>query len=1007
MQFGFEPKPKNTPKPPRRGLVKGAARNRESRRNRASSMSLTGNLDPRLASSARHAVIDEHFAELDPPPSSVSKEEDMTDEEAQDWWTDQGIDQSREGRRRKTAVEQHRIPNGTEIEMWDSGGDVVGIVCDQSGNDVIVSFGQGNILCIPRDQIENRKFKPGFRDMARRVALNIYGPNAKLMGYLVSDGMVCCNCYPGSGERSLSEIYWTPADTPNTNHDSENVPCKICGIPLGQTVSATASRKTASAITPGYYLVGHSGNPIEGPFASLVLAEARQPDVKAAAIEYHSGVEDPQWESMKAQPFPYGLNTVNGSRKTSSSEEYSPSAPAEFVADFDKLADALSPYVVNYDDFEGIGPNAPQQLVDAYQALVQRGYANGYFASRKTAVMPSAFCRLCDAFIRQDLDGQGRLVWKDEGDGQSCGEPEFSDLHEPDFSVRASRRAIASGKAESPSSRQQYRASDGCYAYTDSPKLCPHNLMFRTYDGEYWPGADRPFMGSRKRADAEKGNGSSWCNNCNGVTSTYFNTFDDGIPVPMCVSCMNHKTASRKTADKPFVPMSSNVVCKACGASAGPYSSLSKTYGDNCCPNCGADSAAMGLEDVTWAQDGIFGARRKTAELTSCECLECGWIGTVSQLDDLESYAWGIEMLCPNCSSSEIEYDADFVSKASRRTASRRVVAWVETAPGEEWTLQNLQGETGTVQYLTYRDSYEWYIWDSNNDLIEGGTADDRQSAMDEVARRISGSSAVASRKTAEFEYYDHCPKCDTAYPAGYRTPSHCPGCATKVFHQLHDRPSRKTAIAGGVCPCEVTACGQWECPECGHHAAEHYGETWVGGGGCYHGMRQNFDEDGVWQSATVASRKTSARIFEETYRGVDIFKDDTHGDLFFSIGWPGESFGNLPDIDLAHEIIDFKIDNEGVVASRRIANDMTDEQDENSEDAKDSAGQAASAVSDLAEVLARRQPLRHFAQELVACEMCGATEATTVILDNDLCIECNGVNDVTWHKSPPIGYFD
>ena len=68
--------------------------------------------------------------------------------------------------------------------------------------------------------------------------------------------------------------------------------------------------------------------------------------------------------------------------------------------------------------------------------------------------------------------------------------------------------------------------------------------------------------------------------------------------------------ASRKTADKPFVYMSSDVICKVCGVNVGPWSSLPKTYGDNCCPNCGAGSMAMGLEDVTWAQDGIFGSRK-------------------------------------------------------------------------------------------------------------------------------------------------------------------------------------------------------------------------------------------------------------------------------------------------------------------------------------------------------------------------------------------------------------
>ena len=53
-------------------------------------------------------------------------------------------------------------------------------------------------------------------------------------------------------------------------------------------------------------------------------------------------------------------------------------------------------------------------------------------------------------------------------------------------------------------------------------------------------------------------------------------------------------------------------------------------------------------------------------------------------------------------------------------------------------------------------------------------------------------------RRTAEFEYYEDCPKCGTAYPAGYSQGGHCPACATKVFDQLHDdiysEASRKTA---------------------------------------------------------------------------------------------------------------------------------------------------------------------------------------------------------------------
>jgi len=86
-------------------------------------------------------------------------------------------------------------------------------------------------------------------------------------------------------------------------------------ISSGRTASRRTARRKIASVTPGYYLVGRASNIIEGPFGSLVQAEARQPEVKAAAIEYKSGIEDPQWDAYKPQPFPYGLNTVNGSRR--------------------------------------------------------------------------------------------------------------------------------------------------------------------------------------------------------------------------------------------------------------------------------------------------------------------------------------------------------------------------------------------------------------------------------------------------------------------------------------------------------------------------------------------------------------------------------------------------------------------------------------------------------------------------------------------------------------------
>ena len=59
------------------------------------------------------------------------------------------------------AVEQHRIPNGTDIEFPNGW---VGIIIDQSGPNVTVTYGDHNgnylgITTVNRDDIEGRKVK--------------------------------------------------------------------------------------------------------------------------------------------------------------------------------------------------------------------------------------------------------------------------------------------------------------------------------------------------------------------------------------------------------------------------------------------------------------------------------------------------------------------------------------------------------------------------------------------------------------------------------------------------------------------------------------------------------------------------------------------------------------------------------------------------------------------------------------------------------------------------------
>lgn len=92
-------------------------------------------------------------------------------------------------------------------------------------------------------------------------------------------------------------------------------------------------------------------------------------------------------------------------RRKTATITYSEAAPEHFIADFDKHAEALKPFVMDFpdDDFQGVSPDAPEALVSSYQGLLQRGYANGYFASkRKTAVR-------YQVLVAIDWDGTGDI----------------------------------------------------------------------------------------------------------------------------------------------------------------------------------------------------------------------------------------------------------------------------------------------------------------------------------------------------------------------------------------------------------------------------------------------------------------------------------------------------------------------------------------------------------------------------------------------------------------------
>jgi hypothetical protein len=126
----------------------------------------------------------------------------------------------------------------------------------------------------------------------------------------------------GNTRCACGSKYWDKA--PESSKYSGRYVCASCGDPwdgkdytdhLGSKNASNQSGGTwKTAIAAGYYLVGPNGAPAAGPFDTMSQAEAQVGTTRAAAIEYKSGVEDPEWNALRPKPFPYGMNTVNGSK---------------------------------------------------------------------------------------------------------------------------------------------------------------------------------------------------------------------------------------------------------------------------------------------------------------------------------------------------------------------------------------------------------------------------------------------------------------------------------------------------------------------------------------------------------------------------------------------------------------------------------------------------------------------------------------------------------------------
>ena len=153
-------------------------------------------------------------------------------------------------------------------------------------------------------------------------------------GDVTHDWITCGNCGRTWDDSVVTGI--TPA------------PGAMC--PFCNANAVEASRKTAAQEAPGYYVVSRTGASVAGPFATISDAAPSLIANRGAAVEYHSGIPAPaDWAATKAKPFPYGTNTVNGSRKTAAwyviqrgTGVVSPGGPYDTQADADAAAGAAN-----------------------------------------------------------------------------------------------------------------------------------------------------------------------------------------------------------------------------------------------------------------------------------------------------------------------------------------------------------------------------------------------------------------------------------------------------------------------------------------------------------------------------------------------------------------------------------------------------------------------------------------------------------------------------------------
>jgi len=170
-------------------------------------------------------------------------------------------------------------------------GKTIGKTRAHSGADLWITEGSGGVLCPNADASISGGHQPG-KTASRKTAAQNY---------------VCRNC----SETLTRNSKETPVKTfcPG-NHGKRH-----------EWEEMTKDRPTQSSLTVtakevGYYVVSRNGVPISGPYATRSDAAPNMIEQRGAAVMFIGPGNSAEWEALKAKQFPFGLNTVNGSRKT-------------------------------------------------------------------------------------------------------------------------------------------------------------------------------------------------------------------------------------------------------------------------------------------------------------------------------------------------------------------------------------------------------------------------------------------------------------------------------------------------------------------------------------------------------------------------------------------------------------------------------------------------------------------------------------------------------------------